>query len=79
MAHSYTSSITDKIKPEMQVHREKTTSWTGLIVSVLLHGIFFAGCLALDANTVSATAGVDASQPAMTKVTEPVASAKPKS
>lgn len=27
----------------------------GIVVSVLLHGIFFAGCLALDASSVSAT------------------------
>lgn len=26
----------------------------GIVVSVLLHGIFFAGCLALDASSVSA-------------------------
>ncbi len=25
----------------------------GIVVSVLLHGIFFAGCLALDASSVS--------------------------
>ena len=32
----------------MSTNREKTSSVMGFVVSVLLHGIFFAGCLALD-------------------------------
>jgi hypothetical protein len=32
------------------MNREKTSSVMGLVISVLLHGIFFAGCLALDAT-----------------------------
>jgi hypothetical protein len=37
----------------MNANREKTSSMTGLVVSVLLHGIFFAGCYALDAADTS--------------------------
>lgn len=40
---------------EMSANREKTSSVMGITVSVLLHGIFFAGCLALDASSVSAS------------------------
>jgi hypothetical protein len=36
----------------------------GITVSVLLHGIFFAGCLALDASSMTATNTQD--QPATT-------------
>ena len=32
----------------MKANREKTSSVMGFVVSVLLHGIFFAGCIALD-------------------------------
>lgn len=41
----------------MNANREKTSNAMGIVVSVLLHGIFFAGCLALDANSVSASTG----------------------
>ena len=37
----------------MSTKGEKTSSVMGIVVSVLLHGIFFAGCLALDASSVS--------------------------
>jgi hypothetical protein len=37
----------------MNANREKTSSVMGLVVSVLLHGIFFAGCFALDAADTS--------------------------
>ena len=43
----------------MSVNREKTSSVMGIAVSVLLHGIFFAGCLALDAASVSSTNTAD--------------------
>lgn len=39
----------------MSTKGEKTSSVMGIVVSVLLHGIFFAGCLALDASSVSAS------------------------
>ena len=43
----------------MSANREKSSSVMGLVLSLLLHGIFFAGCLALDATSVSATADTD--------------------
>ena len=39
----------------MTTDREKTTGRLGFIVSILLHGIFLAGCLAIDYGSVSAT------------------------
>jgi hypothetical protein len=39
----------------MSANREKTSSVMGLVVSVLLHGIFFAGCFALDAASATGT------------------------
>ena len=35
----------------MNANREKSSSALGLIVSVLLHAIFLAGCYALDASS----------------------------
>ena len=32
----------------MSANREKTSSVMGLVISVLLHAIFFAGCIAID-------------------------------
>ena len=43
----------------MSSNREKTSSVMGIAVSVLLHGIFFAGCLALDAASFSSTADAE--------------------
>jgi hypothetical protein len=43
----------------MSANREKSSSVMGLVMSVLLHGIFFAGCLALDAASISAPVGPD--------------------
>ena len=40
----------------MNMNREKTSSVMGLVVSVLLHGIFFAGCIAIDFNISDGTA-----------------------
>lgn len=37
----------------MTSNREKTSNVMGFVVSVLLHGIFLAGCLALDASSMS--------------------------
>ena len=39
----------------MNTNREKTSNVMGITVSVLLHGIFLAGCLALDASSISAS------------------------
>ena len=46
----------------MSANREKTSNAMGVVVSVLLHGIFFAGCLAIDATSVSASPAKDASE-----------------
>jgi len=35
----------------MNANREKTSSVLGLVVSVLLHAIFLAGCYAYDASS----------------------------
>lgn len=45
----------------MSANREKSSGVMGLVISVLLHGIFFAGCLALDAGSFSTS--VDPDQP----------------
>lgn len=39
----------------MTTDREKTTARLGFIVSILLHGIFLAGCLAIDYGSMSST------------------------
>lgn len=39
----------------MSTNREKTSSVMGITVSVLLHAIFFAGCLALDAANLTSS------------------------
>lgn len=46
----------------MRSNREKTTSIAGFIVSVLLHGIFFAGCFALDYGKMNSTLVEDATE-----------------
>jgi hypothetical protein len=43
----------------MNTRREKTSNVMGITVSVLLHGIFLAGCLALDASSINS----DTSEP----------------
>lgn len=43
----------------MNANREKTSNTLGIVVSVLLHGIFFAGCLALDATSISTPTSTD--------------------
>ncbi len=55
----------------MSTKGEKTSSVMGIVVSVLLHGIFFAGCLALDASSVSAsdTAVIDQTEVPQTVTT----------
>ena len=62
----------------MNTNREKTSNVMGLVVSVLLHGIFFAGCLALDASSVS-TASNDQPTTEINQVTDATDMAKPKS
>ncbi|HZV68084.1 MAG TPA: hypothetical protein VFG10_01000 [Saprospiraceae bacterium] len=40
----------------MNMNREKTSSVMGFVVSLLLHGIFFAGCIAINFNINDGTA-----------------------
>lgn len=44
----------------MKSDREKSTGVMGLVVSLLLHAIFFAGCIALDYSDLAST---DSAQP----------------
>ena len=46
----------------MRSNREKTTSIAGFVVSVLLHGIFFAGCFALDYGNMNSSPTEDATE-----------------
>lgn len=46
----------------MSANREKTSNVMGIVLSLLLHGIFFAGCIALDATSVSAGPTRDAAE-----------------
>ncbi|HUR31036.1 MAG TPA: hypothetical protein VMZ69_06360 [Saprospiraceae bacterium] len=46
----------------MKSNREKSTSVMGFVVSVLLHGIFFAACLAIDYTHMSNTPTDDATE-----------------
>lgn len=39
----------------MSANREKSTRIMGFVVSILLHGIFFAGCIAIDYTNETAT------------------------
>lgn len=40
----------------MSANREKSTRVMGFVVSILLHGIFIAGCIALDYSAQPMTA-----------------------
>jgi len=62
----------------MKANREKTSSVMGFVVSVLLHGIFFAGCIALD-YTHDSDSMANPDQTEINKVTEQVTEAKSKS
>ncbi|MDQ3018150.1 MAG: hypothetical protein M3R25_15670 [Bacteroidota bacterium] len=50
----------------MSANREKSTRIMGFVVSILLHGIFFAGCIALDNSHKSETVA----QPDQTQIDE---------
>ncbi len=60
----------------MSANREKSSSVMGLVMSLLLHGIFFAGCLALDASSMSVTADTDQPSTEIKQVTDQVAHSK---
>lgn len=62
----------------MKTNREKTSSVMGFVVSVLLHGIFFAGCIALD-YTHEAEAIANPDQTEINKVTDQAIADKDKS
>ncbi len=40
----------------MSANRERSSSIMGIVVSMLLHGIFFAGCIAIDYGHTESTA-----------------------
>lgn len=62
----------------MKANREKTSNVMGFVVSVLLHGIFFAGCIALDySNETEAMANPD--QTEINKISDQASSGKVKS
>ena len=62
----------------MKANREKTSSVMGFVVSVLLHGIFFAGCIALDySHEADAAANPDPME--INKVTDQASATKAKS
>lgn len=61
----------------MSANREKTSRVMGFVVSILLHGIFFAGCLALDLTDTDATAKTDSTE--INQVSDQVNTQKPKS
>jgi len=61
----------------MSANREKTSRIMGFVVSILLHGIFFAGCLALDLTGTDATSKSDATE--INQVSDQVNTQKPKS
>ena len=58
----------------MSAQREKTSNMMGIVVSVLLHGIFFAGCIALDY-----TKSADPDQTEIHQLTDQAAEESPKS
>lgn len=49
-------------KLTMSEHLEKRSRTRGMILSGLLHGIFIAGCLALDAGSLVTSAQPDTDQ-----------------
>jgi hypothetical protein len=63
----------------MSANREKTSSAMGIVLSVLLHGIFFAGCLALDASNLSSSSTTDHTSASIKQMDSQPQSVKPKS
>jgi len=61
----------------MSANREKTSRVMGFVVSVLLHGIFFAGCLAIDYTKASESTNVEPVE--INESTDQAQSAKSKS
>ena len=46
----------------MKSNREKTTGVMGFVVSILLHGIFFTACIALDYSAIASAPDADATE-----------------
>ena len=61
----------------MSVNREKTSRVMGFVVSILLHGIFFAGCLALDLSDAKTNTNADSTE--INQITDQSNSEKSKS
>ncbi|MEO6132048.1 MAG: hypothetical protein ABIQ02_09375 [Saprospiraceae bacterium] len=63
----------------MNTNREKTSSVLGLVISVLLHGIFLAGCVAIEFNLSHDDAAAKTDKSEITKVASHIGMAKLKS
>jgi hypothetical protein len=63
----------------MNANREKTSSVLGLVVSVLLHAIFLAGCYAYDASTAIKNSTADPHTAQINPVADKTDHAQPKS
>lgn len=63
----------------MNTNREKTSSVMGLVVSVLLHAIFIAGCFALDASSAIKSSTQDKQSTEVNSATAQADHAKPHS
>ena len=61
----------------MKANREKTTGMMGFVVSILLHGIFFAGCIAIDYTNSDPAAIAEPTE--MNQVTDQIEPEKSKS
>ena len=61
----------------MKANREKTAGMMGFVVSILLHGIFFAGCIAIDYTKTDSSAIAEPTE--MNQVTDQADSEKTKS
>ncbi len=63
----------------MNANREKSSSVLGLVVSVLLHAIFLAGCYAYDASSAIKHSVGDPHAAQVNTLADQSAQAKPKS
>ena len=61
----------------MKSNREKTTGVMGFVVSILLHGIFFAACIAMDYSAIASVPEADTTE--INQVTDDVEERKEKS
>lgn len=58
----------------MKSDREKSTGVMGFVVSILLHAIFFAGCIALDYSDLKSPDSAEPTQ--INKIEEPASAAR---